>query len=1325
MSKALVFLFIGLALSSVQAKTTYILAVDGLSYDAFTAAKKMGYFKELSSVSAHIAPFPSMTDLSWSEVTLTSDIFGKPGRIHSVEAVYLDESTKTVEGDIRDYYRRLAQPKYYLNAFQNVFNPYVEALMYFPTIELPLVEIRSVLDGMSSTTGKAVVTGYIGAIDSTAHTQKNRLFDVIQQLDEQIGEFVKKQRAGNEEFELIVISDHGNIGTYGAEKPRTEEPRLVAVEIGSVIQSLHMNFVGKLSQDNDVAMPLLALGNWGPVYFKNRQRVPGFVSALVKNAWFDMAIQLLEKSIERVIIKVTKLDGEALIHWNANSGTYHYEAIRGNPLQLPPELHSKEGKLIPLTSDMIERATRNGNYPDSIIRLVNSIRSEQFDFPDLILTLKDGYYLNNSLGKMTPMYRTHGSLSRGSSLGIVASNARSLPAFLRSRQILPFFGIKPEQLFGQVGEISQKSSRQTIDDLKSESSKGIPTGAREFSDKKIFQLITKVVSTSRPFFVVSEIKEFMSAFSFGGSVASTSGKGFSIHRFDPSALNSKTLIDPVAIGELTDLAIRNPDIKKLKADGRVQKIIENLGIPVDLLSDSQGLPDSKTKSLATKRAAMKIYQIPYLLDQTLSFQEKSFLTETRDLEFASYWNTQREKFLKKTEALGQQGASNLEFWKKTSTESIGQRLFREIFKEADVEERISPQPLNLIYTKSPEKLTVVYVPGTYNGIFDQEIFSLGLLTLKEDLGLRVLKAPMLSACSSEVNGDILLRFLKEDQLRFTERKESPPKYLLWGYSKGTVDALYALIKDKDFALKNIKGLLAIASPLKGSPILEKADLPFFIVNLLIDENTPDLCKKEKPATSSVSTQGMSSFWRKHEKELVGLTRYFSVSFVADPEDSHLFMKITKMMAQFEEDNDGVVGLSSSRFPPSLLSLDLGIVRADHLSGTLSSRFNQKAFMRALARNLAEVGIENEDVLKQLKLKSLLGMAESLYNGKETFDIDPASGVVKKRSYINGNSVAIASEDLSYSDPYDLNKRLFSQNQDPLAFYDSQTKLLPNQLEFDPYKVLDLGQMPEILSTKKVTPATPQNLKDGIDLSFNHTDVSFYRVDHQFMYESRSPVGGDNNPNWGFQSVSGPDGSSWLAMRSKNNSIRLTTLAYRFRPVDFPNSLISLKVTQGPLGADPVKGKSGKDDSAFQVWFTLRDLKGVADRNLGSKDRPQVFTFGYLWGEDVPNESRKSGEVFEDYYSNKNVVVTTLPPAFFVLLNNGHEDVAKVKSYSRNLAEDIHRAYPSLDVNQLEVIAITLQMDSNDTGSDSEAFLKTLKFSPQVDLGLNINLTAKH
>jgi hypothetical protein len=275
---------------------------------------------------------------------------------------------------------------------------------------------------------------------------------------------------------------------------------------------------------------------------------------------------------------------------------------------------------------------------------------------------------------------------------------------------------------------------------------------------------------------------------------------------------------------------------------------------------------------------------------------------------------------------------------------------------------------------------------------------------------------------------------------------------------------------------------------------------------------------------------------------------------------------------------------------------------------------------------------------------------------------------------------------------------------------TKNKLPPSALSYNPDATLDIQKMPDTLAKTRVTPATPQNLPQGINMEYNHQYMVQFRMDHRFNYESRSPIGLDDNEKFGFRGADFNGQKNWLFMRSENNSIRMTTMAYRFSPIDFPKTEIDLAVTKDVVGADSIKGKTGKDDSPFQVWLTIRMGQPGGDRTLVDPKQDKVILFGYYWGSPVAGEVRPAGAIYENWYSNKNVVVATLPEAKQLLLNSP-DMLGKPQAFRRNLAQDLAKAFPEYRVEDMEILAITIQHDSNDTESSSEAYLKALRFLP--------------
>ena len=1266
------------AAGDIKPQVTVLLGVDGFSLQALKTAQEKGLFKPFKNISTHIAPFPTMTDLTWSTLTKTSDIFGPSGRIKNVEATYFDDSTKSIQGDPRDYYRRLAFPKYYLNAFQNFFNPYVEGLMYFPTKEMAKVEIDTVVDAILKSK-QTLITGYIGGIDSTAHTQFNRLFPVLVELDKGINRILAQFAERHQEVEIILVSDHGNVGRFKEGGPEQE---LEPVEIKPFIEKAGFHSVQQLTQERDIAIPMLALGTWAPVYMQNRTYLPELVKSLSEAPWFDLAIHLKRRSQESVTVEITGPNStSAQIIYNKSLKNYHYLLISGNPLKIADVACSSNGKMVPLSEDLLLNLTLNTPYPDSIKRLVDSVSNQDFDFPDLILTLKDGYFLQNSLSSFTKMYRTHGSLTAASSFGVLASSNRSLPSHIRTQDILSFLNIEPRVLFGRFAQTYNQSGKEAEAIVLAKAKQGVETDARNLSSKRIFQIMSRFVGDTRPFFVISEIDP----------MAAPGPRNLSPMNLKLSQIDPKSLITPEDIGELTDVILKNQKapIAALASDPRIEKIKSKLGLQTNHSNsdfnlqaalieggDSKSLAPLKDWSMTAKRGAMKMYQLPYLLERALAFPEKVYLPENRDVFFAQYWNDNQKRF--------SDGTYLLETPR--STGDIGKSLFADILREQSLEEKIFPTPLDKLYNRKLTKTTIVYVSGIYNSLFDNEIFSLGLMAIKEDLGLRVIVPPVESICAADYNADIILNYLKQDQQRRLERGFEEPSYLILGYSKGSVDVLQAMTKDREFFSKNVVGLVSIASPLHGSSILDKTDLPFALVDLLSQNQGPAVCHKEKPSGPSISPAAMDSFWRKNERLLIGLTRYFSITFKSEPENSHLFMQATKLIAQFDEDNDGVVTASSSKFPGRLGAVDLGTIDADHLAGILSAKFDQKVFLKAIINTLAELDIENGFKNLQINSQQILKQSVDLTGQKQyrlsvrPQDVKLRSSLLTFRGIMHPNQVQATA-----TNTYELNRILIPESKDPATDYQTQVKLTNNQLKFDPYTAIDVQKLSDIFATFKITPNTPENTPEGIRLDYHHKHMVHFRMDHQLNYESRSPLGMDDNETSGYFPAQF-QGEDYLLMRSKNNSIRLTTLSYRFKPTDFPNMKLRLAVTKGVKGADPVLGGAGKDDSAFQVWFTIRyggnsEDRFFEDRFFVDPKNNEVILFGYYWGDPSPNgDVRKPQEIFENWYSIRNVVVATLPESKQLLLNDDSM-LGKPMNFQQNLAADLKRAFPGCPVSR--------------------------------------------
>src|SRR5687768_8107512 len=69
----------GAASAGASGRRQLVLAIDGLSWEAFEAAQKRGLFARFRFSGRHVAPYPSMSHPAWTEILGTRRVFGARG----------------------------------------------------------------------------------------------------------------------------------------------------------------------------------------------------------------------------------------------------------------------------------------------------------------------------------------------------------------------------------------------------------------------------------------------------------------------------------------------------------------------------------------------------------------------------------------------------------------------------------------------------------------------------------------------------------------------------------------------------------------------------------------------------------------------------------------------------------------------------------------------------------------------------------------------------------------------------------------------------------------------------------------------------------------------------------------------------------------------------------------------------------------------------------------------------------------------------------------------------------------------------------------------
>lgn len=934
--------------SSVEMDKKIILGIDGLGYDSFLYAKeKLGLFKRFNNIGAHVSTFPSISDYVWNTMVQAQKVFGEKGRLKNFETAYFDEFSQKLDEDPRNYLIASANPYRYLRAFPMQYNVYKEVVGYQSATVLLDGEIPSVEQQIKASNAP-VVSGFIVGFDSIAHVHKGYYDRVLTEIDASIERMVKHFEEQGESVEVILLADHDLSGHFDR---GGEEYSLTSVDVQGSLKKAGFSPVTQFSKSNQYeAMPvILALASYVPVYFKDHAKVERYVKSIVNEKWLQVAAykkhiadlnQASEYFKRYVHLMVTNKLGTGEVLYDKQLQLYRYNTITGNPLE-------QEGDIINqwLDADTLFERTVQHKYPDAIFRLIQSADNSEVDYPDLILSFNNGYMTKGSLEGMVTMLRTHGNISEEVAFGLVASSndLRAVPRYVRTKKILSAIGMDPQDLF-QLGGFLEHRHDFSSDRLKGFNffkARKLRTGVDIVTSQRTADRFTKVVEHTKYIFDVNKYSDIVKLDD------STPGKYQLVLNLE-NISGDKSFLS----GDYQDRISQATEKGLEKEKGKWSSFWAPV---VSYVKDKQYrmMMDIRQLFQGTKAVITATYSTPSLVRKFYYSPKEVEVKDPRDYNFAKAWREMSPESYAKNVA-DQSRLPAQSFFVDPDT---SKQLFQSVFEEQKVVERMSPQKIDLYYGAMPSTdVTVVYVSGIYDTVFDGTIFRPAMDRLVQLLGVRVIKSDVISTCSPNINGKRLMAQLKDDYQQRILRGFNPPQYVLLGYSKGGLDSLSAFSEDPQFVRDHIKALVTIASPLRGAPIAETYDLPRIAIDSMSMEVTPKVCRSTERALDSLTPKAVGKFWNEKKAMLEGLTQYYSISFVEGAGKSHPWMQITKLLAFYSEDNDGVVPLSSSRFPEGFSATDLGIINADHLAGTVSSDFEQTAFAKAILISLAEMQV---------------------------------------------------------------------------------------------------------------------------------------------------------------------------------------------------------------------------------------------------------------------------------------------------------------------------------------------------------------------------------
>ena len=406
-----------------------VLALDGIPYDVFTQMQREGHFSAFHPAARMVSTFPSLSDVAFAQIEGSVAPSGYQTR-------HFDPQQGKVVGNNVGALSERAHPKIASDASSHSVAHRVYG--YVAPMRVARAELHEIGEELLASR-KDVFVAYLGTSDAVLHLYgregaREFLLEVdayLQQLQARVHE-----RSGRE-LKIDIVSDHGS--TMMASK---------VVPVQQAFEACGFRRNMKMEGERDVAFAL-----------------PGIVGSMaisVRPAQLEAAAACLAplEGVDLVVLNrgdavgLLSDDGEAEVRQlGTTPERYAYRALRGDPLgllALAPGAGTTrefdEGELFALTSD--------GERPDPLRRLWRAFHGEVGNPSSLLLSLDDGYEVGNPALRFATKLRgghagTHGSLTRLSSLGVLASNWRSTPDVNTSAASHLLFGDRAAAVAGQ------------------------------------------------------------------------------------------------------------------------------------------------------------------------------------------------------------------------------------------------------------------------------------------------------------------------------------------------------------------------------------------------------------------------------------------------------------------------------------------------------------------------------------------------------------------------------------------------------------------------------------------------------------------------------------------------------------------------------------------------------------------------------------------------------------------------------------------------------------------------------------------------------------
>jgi hypothetical protein len=417
-----------------DAPVEVFLGVDGLSRQAFDLARARGAFADYRAADL-ITPFPGTSDYSWTRTL-------RAGALGGYELQYFDPVANNMENQglvgVAEHPLRegIADT---LPAYQRFdFLGDGETWMLDSYLD-PVASLRPTLDQMFDTIAarartKPRVMAYLLNVDVVSHLSGlEAAVTMLVEIDRRIRAFKADHRR---QFQFTLFADHGNA-----------HQRSLLVDPAQILTDVGVASVGSLS----AAAPLEAVGvvhvrvNYVALHAA-RQNIAEIATRTSRHPYVDLAVARLADAAHGAQRFGVWRRGDAFTFSRDAAGTIVVDdpaAWGWLGMDLGP-WRDAGGATATLADRDAFDATVAGPYPDIFYRVATAFTHPAALFPaDVLLSMPDdvaslGFEIPGAV-EVRAADGFHGALSRASTVSVVASDSKPLPAAVRSDELADMF----------------------------------------------------------------------------------------------------------------------------------------------------------------------------------------------------------------------------------------------------------------------------------------------------------------------------------------------------------------------------------------------------------------------------------------------------------------------------------------------------------------------------------------------------------------------------------------------------------------------------------------------------------------------------------------------------------------------------------------------------------------------------------------------------------------------------------------------------------------------------------------------------------------------